>query len=246
LAEFRIGTVDVPARIERERYFDELDYLELSALFAGPLKPSVLAKWKDVAPAGSIGLVAPFVLTHRKAPDHPKPWPSDASTGDYRDSPLSRSALESLVASIDAVGAGCVVFRSADDFSPSAANREQLATFFRERATVEMLHAKRVWVPGGLWGVRTAAKIATELDVTLAIDPLVHDPSAPEERYEDLEVSSLYFRIENAGRTGLIRNEKLEDFAALLEHYEDRPTTVAFASPERWQDARNFKKLLEI
>jgi Protein of unknown function DUF72 len=241
----RIGTVDVPARIDRERYFAELDYLELSALFTGPLKPSALAKWKELAPTGSIGLVAPFVLTHRKAPDHPKPWPSDASTGDYRDSALTRSTLEALVASIDAVSARCVVFRSADDFSPSAANRDRLATFFGELATSEALHVDRVWVPGGLWGVRTAAKVATELGVTLAVDPLVHDPSAPEERYEDLEVPSLYFRIENAGRTGLIRNEKLEDFAALLEHYESLPTTVAFASPERWQDARNFKKLLE-
>jgi uncharacterized protein YecE (DUF72 family) len=241
----RIGTVDVPARIDRERYFAELDYLELSALFSGPLKPGALAKWKEVAPARSIGLVAPFVLTHRKAPDHPKPWPSDSTTGDFRDSARSRSALEALVAGIDAVGAGCVVFRSADDFSPSAANRDQLAKFFGEIATAEILRAERVWVPGGLWGVRTAVKIANELSITLAVDPLVHDPATPEERYEDLEASSLYFRIENAGRTGLIRNEKLEDLAALLEHYEGLPTTVAFASPERWQDARNFKKLLK-
>ncbi len=35
-----------PARIERERYFAELGiYLELSALFTGPLKP---ARWRSV------------------------------------------------------------------------------------------------------------------------------------------------------------------------------------------------------
>ena len=34
--------------------------------------------------------------------------------------------------------------------------------------------------------------------------------------------------------------------AALIEHYSDQhlPLAVAFASPERWQDARNLKKLL--
>ncbi len=235
----------MPARIERERYFAELDYLELSALFTGPLKPGALAKWKDIAPAGSIGLVAPFVMTHRKAPDHPKPWPSDSTTGDFRDSALARTALEALVTGIDAVAAGCVVFRSADDFSPSAANRDQLAKLLRGDCRRNSFMPQRVWVPGGLWGVRTAVKIATELGITVAVDPLVHDPATPEERYEDLEVSSLYFRIENAGRTGLIRNEKMEDLAALLEHYEGLPITIAFASPERWQDARNFKKLLE-
>jgi uncharacterized protein YecE (DUF72 family) len=241
LAGIRIGTVDVPARIERERYFAELDYLELSALFAGPQKPSSLAKWKAVAPDGTLGLVAPYVLTHRRAPDHPKAWPHDATTGDFRDGPLARSAFDALAAAVTELGASCVVFRSAEDFSPSAANRDQLARFFGEHP----LEIERVWVPGGLWGVRTAAKLASELGVTLAVDPLVLDPSAPEERYEDLDVPALYFRIENAGRKGLVRNEKLEDLAALIEHYEDLPLTVAFASPERWQDARNFKKLLE-
>jgi uncharacterized protein YecE (DUF72 family) len=245
LPGFRIGTVDVPARIERERYFRELDYVELSALFAGPQKPSSLAKWKEVAPAGALGLVAPYVLTHRRAPDHPKPWPSDATTGDFRVSPLAQSALDAFVAGVRDLGAGSVVFRSPDDFSPSAANRDLLARFFGELATAEVLGVPRVWVPGGLWGVRTSAKLATELGITLAIDPLVHDPAAPHERYEDLEVPSVYFRVESAGRTGLIRNEKLEDLAALLELYEDLQPTVAFASPERWQDARNFKKLLE-
>ncbi len=236
----------MPARIERERYFAELDYCELSVLFAGPQKPSSLAKWKGVAPAGTLGLVAPSVLTHRRAPDHPRPWPHDATTGDFRDSPLARSAFDVLVASVKDLAASCVVFRSADDLSPSSANREQLATFFTEIASEAQLGVPRVWVPGGLWGVRTAAKLALELGLTLAVDPMVIDPSQPEERYEDLEVPGLYFRIENA-RTGLIRNEKLEDLAALIEAYSSTgiPLTVAFASPERWQDARNFRKLLE-
>src|SRR5688572_17132274 len=93
---YRIGTVDIPDRIERDRYFRELSYLELSALFAGPLKPGSLAKWKGFAPAQAIGLVAPFVLTHRQAPSGAKLWDHDATTGDFRDSPLARAALDQL------------------------------------------------------------------------------------------------------------------------------------------------------
>jgi hypothetical protein len=87
-------------------------------------------------------------------------------------------------------------------------------------------------------------KLAEELGVTCAIDPLVQEPGATTDPYVDLEASSLYFRIESAGRAGMIRNERLEDLAALVESYEDIPLTVAFNSPERWQDARNFVKLL--
>lgn len=237
----KIGTVDVPARIDRERYFKELSFLELSALFAGPLKPSALTKWAEVAPEGAIGLVAPFPLTHRKPPSGAKLWPHDATTGDFTGSALAKATLAPLKAAIDQLRAGCVVFRSAETFSPSAANRDQLRRFFGE---VD-LGVRRVWIPGGLWEVRPAVKLAGELGVTCAFDPLVREPGLPPEVHYDLEADSLYLRVEGAGRAGTIRAEKLEDLAALVEHYEDRDLTVAFASPERWADARNFKKLLD-
>jgi len=245
MAEPRIGTVDIPERIERERYFRELDYLELSALFAGPLKPSLLAKWATVAPKDSLGLVAPSVLTHRKPPKAANLWPTDPSAGDFRDSAPGRAALAQLGAAVKQVSAACVVFQSPPLFAPSAANRDQLAKFFAEVATEEAVGATRVWVPDGLWEARTAAKFATEIGVTVAIDPLVRDPNMPPEVHYDLEVAALYFRIAGLGRSGPIRSEHLDDLVALLEHYEDIPVTVAFQSPARWQDARNLKKLLE-
>jgi len=242
----RLGCVDVPARVDRERYFRELTYCELSALFAGPQKPSTFAKWSEVAPPHTLGLVAPFPLTHRKAPaasGSATLWKHDPTTGDFRDAPLARTALADLIAAVKQTQAACVVFRSADNFSASAANRDALTRFFAEVAPEETIGCERVWVPGGLWDVRTAVKLATELGVTCAFDPLVRDPNDPPEIHYGFEAKSLYLRIESA-RAGLIRNEKLEDLVALIEHYEELPVTVAFASPERWQDARNLKKLL--
>jgi len=241
----RIGTVDLPERLERERYFRELSFLELSLLFAGPQRPAVIAKWAEVAPKGSIGLAAPFVLTHRQPPSGPKLWEHDATSGDFRDSGPGRVALARLREAVDQLGAACVVFRSPPLFAASAANREQLRTFFGELATAEAVGAERVWVPDGLWDPRTAITFAKEINVTCAIDPLVRDPGQPPEVYYDLEVDSLYLRVSGLGRSGPIRNERQEDLVALLEHYEDLPITIAFDSPSRWQDARNLKKLLE-
>ncbi len=234
----------MPSRVDREKFFKELTYCELTALFNGPQKPTTFAKWAEIAPAQTIGLVAPFVITHRKAPAVAQPWPSDGTTGDFRDSPLSRAALGELVTAAKETRAAAVVFRSADNFSASAANRDQLKKFFGEIAPAELFSgAERVWIPGGLWDLRTAVKLAGELGVTCAFDPLVRDPNDPPEIHFGLDVTSLYLRIDSA-RTGLIRNEKLEDLVALIEHYEALPVTVTFASPERWQDARNLKKLL--
>ncbi len=185
------------------------------------------------------------MLTHRKAPTAPKLWPHDATTGDFRISEPGKAAIAQLREAVDQVHAGCVVFRSPESHSPSAANRDQLKAFFGELATAEAIGVPRVWVPGGLWEVRAAVKLAAELGVTPAFDPLVRGPGEPPEIHYDLEAESLYLRIEGAGRSGTINAEKLEDLAALLEHYEDLSVTVAFASPERWADARNLKKLLD-
>lgn len=249
-----VGTVDVPAKIDRDRFFRELTYLELSALFAGPLKPSSLAKWEGL-PAGTLGLAAPFPLTHRKPPPGSKLWAHDATSGDFRISDAGRATLEPLREAVTKTKARCVVFRSAESFSPSAANRDALRAFFSELVPAGAFGevttdegvtsaVERVWLPGGLWEVRSAAKLASELGVTLAFDPLVREPGEPAEVHYDLQLSSLYLRPEGAGRAGTIRNERLEDLIALMEHYEALPVTVAFASPERWQDARNLMKML--
>jgi uncharacterized protein YecE (DUF72 family) len=206
------------------------------------VKPGTLAPWAALAPKGALGLAAPFSLTHRKPPPGAKLWPHDASTGDFRDSATSRATLDPLREAAATVGAGAIVFRSPETFSPSAGNREILRKFFTEIATFAT-GIERVWIPGGLWNVPTAVKMAGELGVTVALDPLVREPGVPLEAMLGLEVSALYLRIEG-GRTGTIRSEHMEDLAALIESYDSLPITIAFASPERWQDARNLKKLL--
>ncbi|MCW5800782.1 MAG: DUF72 domain-containing protein [Deltaproteobacteria bacterium] len=241
MADVRIGTVDLPDRMERDRYFQELDYLELSALFAGPLNSAVLAKWAAVTPKDTVGLVAPFVLTHRQPPRGSKLWAHDLSVGDFRDSGLGRVALGQLGEAITKLGARCAVFRSPPLFAASQANRDTLKKFFTELATPEAVGG-RVWVPDGLWDARTAVKFATEIGVTAAIDPLAREPGQPLESFFDLEASSLYFRI--TGLNQPLSAEKQDDLAALVEHYQAIPLTVAFDSPSRWQDARALRSLL--
>jgi hypothetical protein len=233
----RIGTVDLPQGIDREQYFRELSYLEMSAMFAGPVRGNIVAKWAQSTPPGACGLVAPFVLTHRQPPRAPQLWAHDINVGDFRDSGLGRIALGQLHEAISKLGAAFAIFKSPPLFAPSTAHRDQLKMFFGEIATLEAVGATRVWVPDGLWDPRAA--------VACAVDPLVREPGQPLELFFDLEAPALYLRITGMGQAGPIRSEKQEDLAALIEHYEALPLTIAFESPSRWQDARNLKKLLE-
>jgi uncharacterized protein YecE (DUF72 family) len=241
----RIGTVDVPQRIDRERYFHALSFVELSTAFAGPPKPSALTKWAALAPPGTIGLQAPFVFTHRTPPSTSAPlWPHDAGTGDFRISPLAGESVSRFLDIATQLRARSIVFRSPEMFSPSAANRDSLRRFFSEVVPAELGPFERVWLPGGLWEVRTAVTLAKELDVTPAFDPTVRAPQEPPEVYFDLDAPALYFRIENAGRAGPMRQELIEEIADLAESYADRELTIAFASAERWADARHLTKML--
>jgi hypothetical protein len=239
-----IGTVDLPDRMERDRYFRELAYLELSMLYAGPVKPSSIAKWKAAIPPKSIGLVAPWVLTDNKPPTAPRLWDHDATVGAFRESGPAKLALVSYATALTELDAACAVFRSPNLFAPSAANRDALKKFFAEVITPETIAVPIVWVPDGLWEPLTAIRFAAELGVTCAFDPMVREPGLPPEIYFDLELQSLYCRISGLGRAGAIRSEHQEDLAMLIESYGSIPVTVAFDSPQRWQDARNLKKLL--
>lgn len=240
--DVRIGTVDLPDRMEREHYFKELDFLELSAMFAGPINSAILTKWAAVIPRDTVGLVAPFVLTHRQPPKGTKLWAHDLAVGDFRDSGLGRVALGQFGDALVKLRARCAVFRSPSLFAASQANRDALTKFFAEIATPQTVGGARVWIPDGLWDARTAVKFATELGVTCAIDPLAREPGQPLESFMDFEAPSLYFRITGLGQA--LSAEKQDDLAALIEHYQAIPLTIAFDSPSRWQDARSLKSLL--
>lgn len=214
-----VGTVDVPERVDRDRYFNELDYVELTLFARGDVKAKTRDKWVETCPRGAVGIVAP--------------------DGDLRE--LAPSVADHVAA----FGAPCAIFRSPALFAPSQANRDRLRAFFGERATAEAIGADRVWVPDGLWEPRSAVKLATELGILCAIDPLVREPGSPPEIYEELDAPGYYFRVEAPGRPAALGDELLEDLAALAEHYEESVVRIVFATQEKWRDARNFKKLLD-
>jgi uncharacterized protein YecE (DUF72 family) len=239
----RIGTVDLPPRLGMQRYFGELAALELSATFAAPPKPSVVTRWKAEAPAGGLAIAAPWVATHRKAPPNAKGWVGDAGSGEFRDSPAVRAALESFGAICAELQPWAVVFTSPSLFSPSVANRDKLRHFFGEVAPAERFAgAQRVWVPDGLWESLAAVRFSEELGITCAIDPLVTIPGTPPDLHYHYESTGLYFRILGIGRNRGLREDDyitLEEMSAL---YED--ASFILATMERWKDAKNLQKRL--
>jgi len=226
-----------------------LDYLELASAFYRVPGDSALRKRARGAPEGfGFGLVAEQVITHRPGPRGYARAGDDldaaslAQAGGLRDTPVVRDAIARVASAAAAVGAETVLFRTADDLSPSEASRELLRRFFAELAPAESFgDALRVWEPGGLWQPQAAQNLADELGVVLAFDPLATDPTL------DFppplpEAERSYFRIRGLGTSSAMPVDKLEELAeACLGR--DRIWAV-FATPERGHDASRFRQLV--
>jgi uncharacterized protein YecE (DUF72 family) len=238
----RVGTVDLPARTGWDRYFGGLTYLELSGLFSAQIKSATMARWRAQSPARSLGLVAPWPITHRSGPTGARAWPSDAQSGEFREGPAALAALDALAAAAVALGAATVVFQAPADHSPSATSRDQLERFFTERARADRFGgATRVWLPGGLWEPATALAIAAELDIVCGIDPLVRSPEGVD--LAPLIGPRVYLRPIGFGRAGTLSVDRLEEIVDLVTDRESG--YVVFGTGERLADARNLVKLLE-
>jgi len=235
----RVGTVDLPARAGWDRYFGVLTYLELTGLFAAPVKTATMSRWRAAAKPRSLGLVAPWPITHRKPPIGPRGWTSDAQSGDFRDGPAARESVATLAAAAQRLEAAAVVFQSAHDLSTSATVRDHLRHFFTAVAPAETFPGtERVWVPGGLWEPEGALAFATELGVLCAVDPFVTDPERPLPPLG----ASIYLRPSGLGRSGVLSADRLDELLQIT--LEADSAFVAFATSERLKDAINFAKLV--
>ncbi len=243
MSNVRIGTVDLPQKGGWDGYWKRLGYLELSGLHATPAKAITIAKWAAACPAGKLGLVAPWVITHATQPTHGSSgWQQAKGGGEFRDSGATRAAITSLAETAAALSARSVIFMAPHGLSPSAHNREVLKKFFAEIAPAEAFAGRqRVWVPSGLWSTPTAAIFAAELGVTCAIDPLIDDPELPIERIADLPGEAIYMRPLGMGRAGTISADRLDQLSMLIDCFAD--VTVAFGTAERFKDAMNLSRL---
>jgi uncharacterized protein YecE (DUF72 family) len=247
-----VGCAGLPHGMGWPRYFLRLPYLETGALLHGPVRPSVLRRWRESARHGrAFGVVAPAIITHTppKQGYGQRGWlvPPErfAEAGGFRDSPLVEHGVAELQTALTTLDAAAAVFRTPPDFSPSQSNRDAMRRFFGERATAERFEGRaRVWVPSGLWDPPVAHAFAKELGILCGLDPLGSDPErrfAP--FWDELVGDDAYLVISGMGRSRRrTSNDDLELVAEVASRH-DR-AWVVFATVDPFPDAIRFAKLV--
>ena len=251
-SQIQVGCADLPPGLRRARYFERLRYLEIEGTLHGLPKPSVITRWAaEIGSDGRLGLLAPEVISHNPGPrGYPRMkvalLPEElAQAGAFRSTPVVSQAVEALARVTTALRAEVVLFRSPADFSPSASHRDTLRHFFTEMARADLFgETLRVWEPQGLWEPEVAARLAGDMGVVYACDPLSNDPLALDRAfYASLPHSCAYFRLAGLGRAHHRFDEHaMTELCDLADGY-DR-TFIVFAHAARYPDALRLQKML--
>jgi uncharacterized protein YecE (DUF72 family) len=247
-----VGCAGLPHGVGWPRYFLRLPYLETAALLQGPVRPSVLRRWKESARhGGAFGVVAPAIVTHTPGPRGfgPRGWPVPAGraneVGGFRASEIVSQGVAALAEAADVLDAGVVIFRTPPEFSPSQTNRDAMKRFFSEDAPAERFGTRvRVWVPSGLWEPPAAYAVARDLGILCGLDPLGGDPERHHAPFwASLSGDDCYLVISGLGRARRrTSNDDLEQIAEIaLRH--DR-SWVVFSTVEPFPDAIRLAKLV--
>lgn len=248
-----VGCAGLPAGVGWPRYFQRLPYLEVNQLHIGPVRPSVLKRWRQsVSRARAFGVVAPAIITHEPGPRGwgPRGWPVPAERraeiGRFRPGPERDHGVAALVEAVRTLDAAVAIFRTGPEFSPSAANRDHVRRFFAEAVPAELLgDCVRVWHPSGLWDPPVAHAFAKEIGVVCAHDPLAADPTgefAP--FFAELTGDDAYLVVSGLGRARRhLTNDQLEQVAEMASRHQR--AWVVFATNAPFPDAIRFGRAVQ-
>ncbi len=240
--EVRVGCAGLPSGVARAAYFEHLDLLEVETTFFEPPGEVALRRWRREAPpaCGFTALAWQLVTHDSDSPgyarlNHPLDGTAIGQVGSFRDTQLVRDAWARSVSAAQALAAEVLLLETPPSFTPSESHREALRRFVGEVAG-NRGNLALAWEPHGIWEPAEAAKLALELGLIYALDPLQLEEPPPEE-------PEAYFRLHGLGiYRNKISADMLELLAEMIEGYER--AWVVFANVEKYRDAQHFHKLL--
>jgi uncharacterized protein YecE (DUF72 family) len=207
--------------------------VEVQQTFYQPPSLKTAEKWREEAPADfEFAMKAWQLITHEpKSPTYRRlklGWPGDKLTqcGSFKSTEEVAWAWKQTREIAVALQARYVVFQCPPSFHPSAENKKNLKTFFRE---VERENLGFVWEPRGDWTPGEVRDLCRELDLIHGVDPFKVAPLWGPVRY---------FRLH--GITGYRYRFSDEDLERLRTKCRGR-TYCFFNNVNMWADASAFQ-----
>lgn len=212
-------------RMPTDRYAARLPFAEV-ALRAPLPKPATLRRQR--------GALSPELVLALRAPKSALV----SARGPLRVDPELEERLAWLLGAADALAARLLVLPTPADLTPGARDRDLLRAL---AARLPRDGARRyVWEPAGAWERADAARLARELDLVLAFDPLQGEPGAP---LPAPTSGVAYARLRALGGRRSFSPALLEDVLERLASLGAEETFVVFDAPRAAQHAATLLAL---
>ncbi len=223
---------------KRHDYFKRLGTVEYQQSFFDPPTDAVLTRLRRQAPEGFSFVVKAWQLvTHppqgKKYPRLNRPLSGPAAChGSFQGTEQVQQAWQATRKAADLLGSSMILYETPASFTPTAANRKNMATFFQQDALQGLTH---VWEPQGLWSPMEVHGVCEELGLVACWDPLATESMPPG--------PVAYLKIRNMGSPHPVSLSELDWLAqGLSEGYE--AAHVVFNSSKMFADARKLAELL--
>jgi len=208
--------------VSRDRYFSEMDAVEITSTATRIPKIETAQRWRDEAPRGfRFSVRVPRILTG----DSP-----------FRMLPAVKKTWKSFLAVLDILEPHFVVYETPAVFYPSADHMRAMYDFFKGPGRGPW---RSVWIPRGRqFNEKIRSSICSDLRITLGMDALHSDEAPKGTRYWRLSGRMEGRRVSR----GVSFNEKeLRDTMARCASGKD--SFIFFENAAMWRDAQRLKKL---
>jgi hypothetical protein len=245
MAKIFCGCSDLPH--DRRAFYQNATAIEHRVGLFSPPKARDLKSWAEDAqnaknPMRTIW-VAWQAFTHRPG-DIRKgfglkllPGESPANLGHFQKTPENLRVWTRIKEQAVNVGASHILLETSANFTPSEANKRALTAFAKDWAELPE-NMRLVWHAAGFWEREETVRLANELGIVPAIDPLV------DEREGLPDCEEVYFQM--LGRHGLLDTYSDDDLACILNAaapYDE--VSIIFRTADSLSDAKRTLKMAE-
>lgn len=224
-----------------EQFFSELSGVELQQTFFSIPAQQSLRRLRERAPEDfSFVIKAWQLVTHEPTSPSYRQLPrgikvATGEAGHFRQTPTVQEAARTTLEAADLLAAAAVVFETPPSFTPTAAHRRDIATFFEGLARKQQM----VWNPQGLWSPAEVLAVCRDLDLVPCWDPFA-DPVSGGDLPAD--GGPVYLRLPGLGGTSY-SDAQLDWLADQLPALE--PACCVFGAVSLFSDAVRLQRLVE-
>ena len=233
-----IGCGPIPPK--RDKYFEQFNCAELSEAMFQEIRYKTLRGWNSDRPEGFDYVLGVHRWLGLEPLDESGPPPMEGfpkgDFGLFASTDANRALWAETAAQAEALAANAVIIRTPPGFSPSEENRANLRTFLAD--IVGEVPFDFVWEARGLWTTPERQALASELGITIAVDP--YDESSMPEPPDH----AAYYTVTAPNGRVRFSQEDFFDLAEFLSAHE-HSVRMIFRGPEREWNAGHLLKALE-